>query len=193
MAVDKGDPRQPEMRAGQLRTDLESLGDLPGGDQVRASLSPATIQQIQQSGGTKWLPLALDIELAEAVSRSLGEGATRDWSRRSMIKGADGPLLRPIVQATIKVFGLQAAGLLRFAPRIWPSLFRNCGELVVTCSDQCLQLTLINAPEIIVRSRPFLLSLAGAFDGVITLCKGKGRAEIASAGDGRVVFEVAAS
>lgn len=170
---------RPEMRAGQVRTDYENLLTLPDGAALRAALSPASVQQIEQTPRSLWVPLELDIELAEVVCARLGEEATRQWSRDAMVKSFEGPLLNPITQATIQIFGLKPSSLLRFAPRMWPAICRGCGELGVGAASgaSSLELQLTRAPALLLASRPYVISLAGACDGALGLCKGHGRTE----------------
>ncbi|MBI5542333.1 MAG: hypothetical protein HY901_00465, partial [Deltaproteobacteria bacterium] len=107
-----------------------------------------------------------------------GEEAIREWSRRSILLSFEGPLLRPLVEASVKVFGLTPISWLQWIPRLWPSMCRNCGTLEVgeTSPSRCT-IHFAKAPPALVQSRPFLISLCGSCEGVIQLCKVKGRVE----------------
>jgi hypothetical protein len=167
-----------QMRAGQIKIDLASVGDFAQAPQIRAAVAPATIETIEKASTSAWLPLELDLELNKAVLKVMDEEGVRDWGRRAMVRGFEGPVLRPIVSASVAVFGLKPGTWLGWAPRLWPSIYRNCGEFTVSESapNGCT-LTYTHVPPVIARSRGYLLGLCGACEGAIQLCKTTGRVD----------------
>lgn len=117
--------RRPLVRAGFLQ------GAVAGSPAVAARLRPETAAAIAGARRRRWLPMALDVELAAAVAevfpddearrafwRSTRSAAYRDWLFGPLAGAAFRALVRP-------------ATLVRFGPRIWVRVFKNAGALVV--------------------------------------------------------------
>src|SRR6185503_18248737 len=96
------------MRASQMKTNVASLAELGEvGTRVLAAVRPQTLEEIDRTVGVSWLPVGLDVELTEAADRMLGRDGLERWSRDSMRKSFDGPLLRHMVEGAVRLFGLE--------------------------------------------------------------------------------------
>jgi hypothetical protein len=160
-----------EIRAQQLKQDLQALVEL-GHDQasfILASVSPRDLRTIQQAGPTDWLPIELELELCRRIHATAGDDGIRAWGLASLRAGIEGPLLKPMLETTIRMFGLSPAALLRLGPLAWRSAFREAGRLDVTMvPGQAGIARLCGLPEVMFE-RAFLLSIAGCLETVFAV------------------------
>lgn len=174
----------PAMRAAQLKEDLDALAETLGADQARrilATVPAATMAAIQSATRVDWLPIRADLELVEAIDAGSGRDGTRRWGRAALRRSMDRPLLKPLLDAAVRLFGLSPAGVFRMAPQGWKATFRGCGDVVVASSEPGrVRLELRGAPSAL-RHEAFLASIAGSFEAIFDLTK---------APDGRVAVEL---
>ena len=167
---------QPEVRVAQLRADLEVLPEIwpDRAGRIRARLRPETLAAIESATRLDWMPFAADLEVVEAVHAEGGDAATREWSRRALLRTAKAPLLKPLVDGAVRLFGLEPGGVLRFAPRVWGTIFRHCGDMEVAGGEREARVSLLRLPPP-VRHHPFLVSIGGAVEAVGDICRVKGQ------------------
>lgn len=170
---------EPLIRVAQLRADLEVLPEIwpDRAERIRARLRPETEAAIASATRLDWLPFAANLELIEAVHAEGGEPAVREWARRALLRTARAPLLKPIVDGAVRLFGLEPGGVLRFAPRVWEIVFRHCGEMEVAPREREARLSLVRLPPP-ARHHPFLISVAGAVEATCEICRVKGQATV---------------
>lgn len=187
---DKGPTTErPEIRAALVKSDLSSARALEAAPRILAAISPATVKRGEEAFTSAWLPLELDLEITQAVFREMGEEAVRVWSRTSIAQLFEGPLLRPLTDAGIKAFGATPQSWIKWFPRLWPSVLRNCGELSIAESgERSAVIRLCGAPRAILDSPPFLRSLCGACEGAILFVRAVARVEYRLEKDGTGVF-----
>jgi hypothetical protein len=172
-----------------MKADLQTLADFAEGARIRASIFPATVERIEKASTASWLPIELDVQINEAVLAILGEGGVRDWNRRSIARAFEGPLLRPVIDASVKVFGLKPSTWLAWIPRIWPAVVRGCGEIEVGArSPTACTLVYTGVPPVVARSHAFMLGLCGACEGTIQLCHITGHAQYRRLAEDRFEF-----
>lgn len=169
---------EPEVRVAQLKADLEVLHEIwpDRVERIRARLRPETLRAIESATRLDWMPFAVDLEVVEAVHAEGGEAGTREWSRRALLRTARAPLLKPLVDGAVRLFGLEPGGVLRFAPRVWGTIFRHCGEMEVTAGEREARVSLLRLPPP-VRHHPFLVSIAGAVEAVCEICRVTGQVD----------------
>lgn len=166
---------QATMRAGQMKAELASAEQLPQAAAIKAALRPETLKAITEAKTAAWLPLELDVELNEAVLEAVGEEATRAWARQAMLKSFEGPLLRPLVDACVKLFGMSPLSWIKWIPQLWRAMVRDGGQLeVVEDSANSATLAYQDVPPF-ASSPGFLVSMCGAFEGALALTHHQGR------------------
>ena len=128
-----------EMRAGQVKENLEALETLARAADVRAAMAPADLALIDDVSRLAWLPVRVDVALTEAVARVCGVEAMRQWSQVSIRRSFAKPLLQPLIAGAMQVFGLSPSAFYRVVARGWSNVYRGCGELTVVdvTSDGC--------------------------------------------------------
>jgi hypothetical protein len=169
----------PTVRASHLKEDLEALSilgpEVEAG--VRARLTPALLAQLTESTKTNWLPISINIEMAEAVHALAGAQGARAWGRETFLVSLES-FFKPLLQAITALFDPSPAAISRFAPRAWKATYRDCGELVVEnlAPDQ-LRVSLSGFPEPMLRAG-FRAALAGTFESTYVFCNFDGTVEL---------------
>jgi len=179
-----------EIRALQLKQDLQALVAL-GSDSaslIIADLPARDLRQIEQAAPFDWLPIAIDLELCRAVHAAAGDEGSRAWGRATVRLGIEHSMLKPVFEASVRLFGLTPMALLRLAPLVWRSTFREAGRFQVTMvPGQAASLRLIDLPEV-MRVRPFLLTVAGCCEAVFDMVHGTGAIELVDPAGGEPRF-----
>jgi hypothetical protein len=126
-------PPSPTVRAAHLLEDLKSLAALGTTDasRVLAQLSPATIKTIEEAAATARLPLAFNLEMAEAVYRVAGEAGSRRWGTASLLASLDG-FFKPLFLGLTKLMAPSPALMFKTIPQGWSTAYQGCGSFTVT-------------------------------------------------------------
>jgi hypothetical protein len=119
------------MRAAQTQALLHATARLAPEERraVFARIGEEAVAQIESSIGLAWLPMALHMDLSDAVRAAVGPRRNVDVWRETMLATWSRPLLRGFVETVTKVFGLGPGGIVRQAPRIYGHLTKGCGEI----------------------------------------------------------------
>ncbi len=170
---------EPQVRVAQLKADLEVLPEIwpDRAERIRARLRPDTMAAIEAATRLDWMPFAVNLEVVEAVHAEEGDAGTRAWSRRALLRSARAPLLKPLVDGAVRLFGLEPGGVLRFAPRVWETVFRHCGDMEVAGGESEARISLVGLPPAL-RHHLFLVSIAGAVDATCDICRVRGQSSL---------------
>jgi hypothetical protein len=156
-----------EIRAAQFKEVLLALVAL-GNERaslILADVPPRDLRRIERASAFDWLPIEIDLGLCRIVQAAVGEAGLRAWGRAAALRSIQGSLFRPLVDASIRVFGLKPATLLRLAPLVWRSTFRGAGGLTVRLIEP-------------MRERAFLLTIAGSLEAAFELAGRPGTIEL---------------
>lgn len=182
----------PSIRASQLHSNLAGLAQL-GPElerQILKHLNAADRQAIVDAPRAGWLPLEFDVQLTDAVVEVGGLDTMMKWSNATMMQSFSGPLLRPVIDGAVRVFGLNPGSLLRLAPRVWHHVFRDCGELHLTGSFPGFAgLHLVDAAPELTRSSNYLKGIASSLEALFTVCQREGTIRLLPVEQSLVVFE----
>ncbi len=113
----------PLMRASHIQSNLASVEMLGAGEahRVRHALGAGRVATIEEAGRMEWLPLEIDVALTDAVGEVAGMDGVRRWARTSIQQSLDGPLLGPLRDGAVRLFGLAPGKILEMgAPRLEP-------------------------------------------------------------------------
>lgn len=119
--------RRPAARASAARDNL-SFADLyrPGTvAEIRASIPPESLKAIDETLGVAWLEFEHDHWLMDGTLAVLGrEEAVECW-RRSIEHLVEKPLLRPLVEGSLRLFGAAPGKLIKMVPTGWTLAYRD--------------------------------------------------------------------
>ena len=170
---------EPQMRAHHLQSSLEAV-DVLGPEvtaDVHSRVSPSTLETIRRAPHD-WLPIALDVELTEAIAAVIGIEGVRRWSHDALARSLDKPFMSPLLGA-LRVFGVTPAGYTKLGPRGWAGIYRDAGALVreQTGPSEVL-LTHVDVPPVVMASEATHEGTAGAFEVVLKACRVAGEVRL---------------
>ncbi len=176
-------PAGPLTRSRHLRSILEHVARLPEPQRsaVRAAVGPASIEIIESSASSDWLPFALDLDVTHAIARVLGPEGQHRFFHDHQHASFQGPLFRALVDSATAIFGLDPGSWARWIPRGWGIVFRECGQWVIDRSGSGeVDLALVAPPPGCLDDEPWLRSVASSFSAFITVARTSGEFRLAS-------------
>ncbi len=166
----------PTVRATHLQDDLWALGELgPAASRIRARLRPETVARVEGARGTEHLPVALNVEMAEAVFAEAGADGTRRWGTASLLHSFDG-FLKPLFLGLTKVIGPSPALLFKAFPQGWSSTYRGCGHVTVTHPEPGRTRVILREVPPELRGTPVLSAVCGSLEVAFHVSRYEGRA-----------------
>jgi hypothetical protein len=127
----------PLIRANWSKYTLRHLRRLPAAARqaVLAETGEGSLAQIGSAGVLAWLPAEHHARIFDAAHKVLGEpGAVAFWCD-VMLSNFEQPLLRPLVQGGMRLFGGTPYSIYRMSPHAWSLVTRDCGAHSVTRGD----------------------------------------------------------
>ncbi len=137
----------------------------PARSEIRARISSDVLEQVANSVSVAWLPVECDVHITRAVVDVLGVRGNRRWSRDALLRSANGPLLKPILDGASAPVGLTPHALYKVGPRAFGMIYRDLGEVRYEHIDprharivhEAIPASLVDAPW-------YLEGIAGAFE-----------------------------
>lgn len=169
---------QPRILAGFVQGTLAALAPEVA-TRVRARLAPQTLATLDGSSRLAWLPIELDVELTGAIYAELGPARAHELFRRNLSSAFETPILRPLVQGGLRLFGASPGRVLSWAPKVYGQLFRDAGVMRFTShgpGQARLELSLL--PASVAASRDYVDGIAAAIAAVFDLMRCKGEVVI---------------
>jgi hypothetical protein len=116
------------IRASYAKGVLDALRRTPHGGRIVAALGD-TAHRIDGHIGTSLIP-GEDIDQVVAVALEVGgEACLTEASRQHMVGFRDTPLMRPLVDAVVRLSGMTPHAILRIVPRARATLVTDAGTL----------------------------------------------------------------
>jgi hypothetical protein len=165
--------------AGFVQGTLEGLDPELAG-RVCARIQPASAERLQSSSRIAWLPVAIDVELTEALFAELGAARARAQLRDNLRRSFDLPVLRNLLDTAVRLLGRDPERVLRWAPQVWSQLYRDSGALrYVPIGPGDSRMELSDLPDVITRSRDWLDGTAAAISAVFDVLRTSGDVHLA--------------
>jgi hypothetical protein len=162
----------PQMRSGYFKQGVKALSALPAGERERilSAVKAETLAVIERDVDVGWVDLGVNADFTEAVYRVVGARGTRAYGRRVGNSSFETPILRSMMEAAIRLFGVGPAGLYKLMRRSWSGVYRNCGEVEVEARPgNGVHIVLHDAPEL-MRAPPYLESISGGLEAIFDFC-----------------------
>ncbi len=168
----------PTVRATHLQDDLWALRELgPAASRIRARLKPETVARIEGARGTEHLPVALNVEMAEAVFAEAGADGSRRWGTASLLHSFDG-FLKPLFVGLTKAIGPSPSLLFKAFPQGWSGTYRGCGHVTVTHPGDGVTRVIVRELPQELRNTAFLSAVCGSLEVAFHLSRYEGRASL---------------
>jgi hypothetical protein len=178
------DPSAPAIKASYFQANvaaLELLGPLRGRIE---GIMAAEIEATRRASRADWLPMAWDQKLSRVVAELAGPTGVIVTNRGAFVAASSGPFLRPIIQGTMRVFGVTPRALLRSVDRAWRAGSRNAGSMDVELgeSEGWVHHRDMQADEF------WHLGLVGLLEGLLEVSGVEGTVTMSFAPDGHPVY-----
>ena len=183
----------PRMLASFVQGSLSTIDDLDAdlGKQVRAAMKPETLEELESASRVGWLPLRVDVELTECFFEVAGEERALQILRDNMANTLDSMVLKPLLDGAFGIFGRSPAKILKWSPKAWYLLYRNCGQLVLAKSDdRSAVLEGTDLPPELVASANYMKGVAAALLGFFDVLGIDAECELGKLGQGRATFSL---
>ena len=167
------------VRARHLKSLLATIDRLAADSQVRAGIDRAVSTAVDGACGVDWMPFELDLAITRALYTAMPATGADAFFRAHTRDSFNGPLLHGIVDAGIRLFGLNPGSWARWVPKGWSLVFRNVGEWSVSASRLGeARLALLNLPPVAVGDPDWVRSVASSLEALSDLAKRSGEVEI---------------
>ena len=140
------------------------------------------VDMLERDVSVSWIPIPFDIVVTDACRAILSPREFQDFWRDVTLVYLKLPILRTLAEAATRLFGVNAQGILRWAPRAWDAMFRNCGALTYesTSTERESRLRLEGFPRKEFASGSFVAALAASFQAAFAVTRTTGSVEILS-------------
>ncbi|MEK7703737.1 MAG: hypothetical protein AAB426_02165 [Myxococcota bacterium] len=163
-------------------------------DSVLRQLDPDLRGEVESVVGIGWLPFEKHSAVNEAARKVAGDRAFQEVWRRTMLRTFQQPLLKPIVDGGVRVFGLSPRTFARLTPTAWGLISRDAGDLLFEAQsgEQSARLSLRNFPLALATSGTFFLGMVGVFEAFFEATGTHGQVVLAQQvpAEGRAVYEL---
>jgi hypothetical protein len=148
---------------------------------VEKSLDPAWIAEVEGRFNTSFLPTSQHVALLDALVDVLGTERTQRYFAEAYLTGfSTFPMVRTLIEGTLRTFGASPGRLAKVFPRAWDGLAEHTGDFVsqVDFNGCTARLDFSGLAAELSRSGSWVSSFAGVFDGFIEQCGRTGIVEV---------------
>lgn len=175
---DQGEaPPEPLVRARHVKSTLAFSDELPEGPLVREATPPRIVEAIDRASGMDWLPVGHDVALTRALFTVLGPSRHATFCTDHVLRSFQGPILRPIAEAAVRLLGRDLASMARWIPKGWWLVFRDCGSWITEPMNGTGEIWLRYAgvPEACLAERAWMKAVGHSMSAVPVLAGFPGR------------------
>jgi hypothetical protein len=185
----------PQIRANWTKMAIRKLRRMPGPgrDVVLHQLGDETLRQIQSAGMLGWLPAGVHGRLFDVLHEALGSQRAVTFWEEMLSANFDTPVLRPLVQGAIGLFGMTPYSIVRMSPSAWSLVARDCGDQSVRRGSERIHLILevYDLPPVLA-SPGYVDHCYGNFQAALRFVNQRGEVTLAAAdpATGRYTFRL---
>lgn len=172
---------RPVVRGRHMKSLVGALEVWDGGARPLALLPAEALGTISSAGGLDWLPVALDLQVTQAIYDGLGSAEADRFFRAHTLESFEGPILQTLVSTGVRIFGLDPVSFLRWVPRGWHLIFRGVGEWRVPAvppGATSVALVLASLPGECAEHAVWVRSVARSIAAVLDLARVAGSVEL---------------
>lgn len=179
---------RPAIKNSWTRVAMRRIRSFQPDDRHRVldQVSRTTQNTIARTRSDDWLPIALGIEVFDALVDALGTERSVEFWRDVVYDSWVGGLLEPLI-ASMNEGGL---GLITLAPAAWSISARDCGEVLVVGDGDRVRLEARGLPPIVRESSGIQVMYAGALKAMLEFSKLSASVAIEAEGAGPLAFRL---
>lgn len=137
-------------------------------ERVRGIAPEGLIEEIESAPRAGWLSLEKDRRFVLAIIEAIGseEAAIAMWRKFAVIWKEE-PLIRPIFDACVRVFGLDVMAFSRIVSRFYATEYRGMGVMEAIRQDDDSMVVMINdMPPAMFEGKAYQVVFLGMFEGM---------------------------
>ncbi len=164
----------PMVRGRHMKSFLELIDrqDAETRQRLRAAMLAAALTAIETSTTVGWLPAQVNLEVTEAVARTLGAQAADRFFRDLLLAGFEGPVLGALVKSVIALSGHNPTVGFNWVPKGFNVIFRDCGHWSTPESGAARSVVEgAGVPAFLAQSRLWLESVASSLAAVFDVMR----------------------
>lgn len=141
----------------------------------RGKMKKELLSIIESSSRIAWIPVECEVELGLLLNELMGGKRFHLFARQVLGSVMRSPMLSFFVQGALNVMGINPRSLIRWTPKGWEQVFRNCGRLAfkeVSAKESVLEWTEI--PQAISNHPVFIEAVGAAFETIYDYCNVEG-------------------
>jgi len=157
----------PAVRARHMKSLIGAIEQLPPEESGRVLrlVSEPVRRVVADATGIDWLPLESNLAVTRAVHGGLGDARFHRFFQDQLVESFSGLLLRPIVEAALRVFRVDAAAFASWVGRGWGLVFHGVGEWAVErAAPGEARLRIDHLPEACLKDEIWLRSVSHSLD-----------------------------
>jgi hypothetical protein len=160
---------------------------------ITSALAAETRAALEAALPMAWLPIAIDVEVIEAIAARLGYARTAQLVEARQREEMVSPLFDGFVKMALRMFGASPRTMVRRIPIGWPQLFRDVGAVeVVSAEERGATVRFRGLPECCIASAAWMAALPVGLATLYELVEVKGTVtcaiEDAARGNALVTF-----
>ncbi len=97
-------------------------------EEVLEGMGAPGLADVRAAGALDWLPAELHGLISDAMIDVAGRSDARALWADVLIDAFGSPVLSPIVNGALRIYGKKPPSLMRMTPHAWPLFFRECGR-----------------------------------------------------------------
>jgi hypothetical protein len=172
-----------QIRAGITKVVLDHRSSLPAAERERfeAAIGADAIARIEAKFNTTMIASVEHVAIVEALRAIIGGARLQQYFADAYLEGFSKiPLLRSLIEATLRTFGASPGHMAKVMPRAWSGVATETGEFTVEVDDagQRAVLRLTKVDPALVGEGAYADTFAGTFLGFLRQCRVEGEVEI---------------
>lgn len=170
-------------RGRYMKDYLAAVRRLPPSKQdlVLAGLEPL-IERIEAASNLEWLPVSVNLELTDAVFRTLGDEQAdafyQNWLKRQM----SAPAFAGLVRTALSLFRFDTSAIAKWIPKAFDLMYRDYGSFTIEqLAPQHLNVVLSAMPPELSSHKNWQRSVSSGLHALFFLTGVKGTTELTDA------------
>lgn len=169
---------EPSVQASYMKNVLAAL-EKQGRVRRLEAEAPDLVRTVTEAPRLRWLPIAWNVRLVEAVAACFGEERGLAILADCVFAQFESPLWRGFIGGAVRLLGREPGSLGRWLPQAFSLVFRDCGQWSVEPDgDGALRVVVRGLPPSVAGHRLWLRSLAIGMTPLFTLCGCSGEARL---------------
>lgn len=132
---------------------------------MKDQLEPHLLDLLESGDRLAWLPLEDDRDMVLAIIAELGVDEAVELWRRFTTHWTETPLVKPIVDAAVRVFGVDFGTLARLLARFYSVEYRGMGMMQIQVHDDGASMTVRDMPAAMFEGDAYLTVFRGMATG----------------------------